>query len=319
MRRYAIRSRRWCISAANVRGVATFLRSAQRGRMDWPRLRIDRPCGRFQWRNSADRQLPADDFNQAGLQAEQFAGLASNTFSVNDAPGGYIDNPIVGTWLRVRYDDANNGQRPDRAEFFYARYRTVTNPSGPGPGPVSSQVRTPNRIDYQLLSAYAELLLFPRLSGFIELSALKNFITYPGIDPAGGFPNIVTSDAGLGDTIAGFKYLLHEDEDRYLTAQFKTYIPTGNSHLGLGTHHVSLEPGLLYLSRLSDRAYFQGELRYWIPVNGTDFAGNVLRYGAGFGYDLYQGCGTQSPLNPYVSNGRAAYYGGLGSCRMVDL
>jgi hypothetical protein len=37
---------------------------------------------------------------------------------------------------------------------------------------------------------------------------------------------------------------------------------------------------------LTDRLTFEGELRDWIPINGTDFAGNVIRYGVGLGYDI---------------------------------
>jgi hypothetical protein len=56
------------------------------------------------------------------------------------------------------------------------------------------------------------------------------------------------------------------------------------------------------LRRLNCRTYFQGEFRYWIPVDGTDYAGNVIRYGAGLGYDIWNSNGS-SPLNPYVANG----------------
>jgi hypothetical protein len=51
------------------------------------------------------------------------------------------------------------------------------------------------------------------------------------------------------------------------------------------------------------RAYFQGELRYWIPVGGTDYAGNVIQYGAGVGYDVFRTYRGASPLNPYVAPG----------------
>ena len=60
--------------------------------------------------------------------------------------------------------------------------------------------------------------------------------------------------------------------------------PTGDANEGLGTRHVSLEPALLLWSRLDERLILEGELRYWIPVGGTDFAGDVLRYGVGLSY-----------------------------------
>ena len=137
-----------------------------------------------------------------------------------------------------------------------------------------------------------------RLSVFAELAIQRTDIFFP--DNTGG--TAIVQNGGLGDTIAGFKYALLTDDIQYLTFQFKTYIPTGDSHRGLGTHHTSLEPGLLYLRRLNCRTYFQGEFRYWIPVDGTDYAGNIIRYGAGLGYDIWNSNGS-SPLNPYVANG----------------
>jgi hypothetical protein len=34
----------------------------------------------------------------------------------------------------------------------------------------------------------------------------------------------------------------------------------------------------------------EGEFRYWIPIDGSDFAGDVLRYGLGLTYVLYDSC-----------------------------
>jgi hypothetical protein len=71
-----------------------------------------------------------------------------------------------------------------------------------------------------------------------------------------------------------------------LTFQLRTYVPTGDAFRGLGTRHVSLEPAFLTYQRLTDRLAFEGELRDWIPINGTDFAGNVIRYGVALEYEL---------------------------------
>src|SRR5205823_5370400 len=72
----------------------------------------------------------------------------------------------------------------------------------------------------------------------------------------------------------------------YYTFQFRTYAPTGAPNLGLGTGHVTLEPALLVFQRLTDRLYFSGEFRDWIPIQGTNYAGNILRYGAGLTYNI---------------------------------
>src|SRR5207244_9365485 len=83
---------------------------------------------------------------------------------------------------------------------------------------------------------------------------------------------------------AGFKYALIAQPDQYVTFQLRTYIPTGDSFQGLGTGHVSLESGLLYYQRLSDRWIVQGEFKEFAPINVSSYASNVLEYGAGVGY-----------------------------------
>jgi hypothetical protein len=53
---------------------------------------------------------------------------------------GYIDNPIVDSEIRIRFDDAFEDRFPDRSEFFYAKcacYRMLSgpaqDPNAPGP------------------------------------------------------------------------------------------------------------------------------------------------------------------------------------------
>ncbi len=239
------------------------------------------------------RATDSEPLASANLQAEQFGGLGSDTMTVNDAIGGYIDNPVVGNWFRARYDVAVNNPHPDLAEFFYAKYAQAGGPGIDTPTGIS-----PSHANYQVGSFYLEWMLAPRLSIFAELAIQRTDTFFPD----GGGDVVIVKNGGLGDTIAGFKYALLTDECQYLTFQLKTYIPTGDSHRALGTHHTSLEPGLLYLRRLNSRTYFQGELRYWIPLDGTDYAGNIIRYGAGLGYDIWNSNGS-SPLNPYVANG----------------
>lgn len=231
----------------------------------------------------------APQMPRANLGSEQFAGLGSQSLTVNDAPGGYLDNPIVGTWFRLRYDNGNNNVRPDRAEFFYAKCGALG-----GPGPTNAEGEVANKVDFQDLSPYFEYEFANDWSFFAEVP-----VRWVDIN----FPSNTATNGGLADMNAGMKWSLFSTRRSYLTAQFKTYIPTGNAAAGLGTRHVSLEPGLLYLKKLGDMAYLQAEVRDWIPVGGTDFAGNVIRYGLGIGYDLLQ-CGQDyGPFDPYVSTG----------------
>jgi hypothetical protein len=186
--------------------------------------------------------------------------------SSSDSRVGYIDDAIPGTQFRLRFDDSLDDRRPTRAEFLYPR----GGPGGPGlPEPQP-------RVDFQELSAYLEYAPWERFSGFVELPAR---IIEPELGP---------HHAGFSDLYAGFKYAFVRSPDTVSTFQFRVYAPTGDSHRGLGTNHVSLEPAFLCYRRLTDRLTAEAEFRTWVPVGGTDFAGNILRYGVGVSYDLCQ-------------------------------
>ncbi len=199
--------------------------------------------------------------------------------TVADSKGGYIDNAIPGNLFRLRFDSAYDLNRPSRAEFFYAK-------AGPGQRGLPL-VET--RVDYQEISAYGEHVLMPGLSFFITKPLrLLN-------------PEVNADHTGLSDLDAGFKYAYWQTERTVASFQFRTYIPTGNVHQGLGTGHVSLEPALLLYHNLSERLALLGEFRYWNPIGGTDFAGDVIRYGAGLQHLAYRGEKTYvAPVTEFV-------------------
>jgi hypothetical protein len=186
--------------------------------------------------------------------------------TIRDSDVGYIDAAIPGDMLRLRYDASFNNPRPSRAEFFWPQ-------GGPGhPGPP----RPETSVNYQDLSAAVEVLFTPQLSGFVE--APWRIVN----------PEVNDHAAGFADMNAGFKYAFLFREDLVATFQFRAYAPTGDARRGLGVDHTSLEPALLVYWRIDERLGFEGELRDWVPIGGTDFAGNVLRYGAGLHYDWFQ-------------------------------
>ena len=185
-------------------------------------------------------------------------------FTVLDSTVGYIDAPIPGNVLRLRYDAGYDFLFPNRGEFFYAN----SAPDGPGlPRPES-------KVDYQELFLYGETLLCPRVSAFLD-------VPVRAINP-----EVNANATGFSDLSTGVKVGLVSDPLWQLTGQFRVYAPTGDGDRGLGTAHVSLEPGLLFQARGPGRSNLYGELRYWIPIGGTDFAGDVARYGLGASYDL---------------------------------
>lgn len=179
-----------------------------------------------------------------------------------DSSVGYIDSAIPGNVIRLRFDTAYNNNRPNRAEFFYAKGA----PTGPGlPLPEVS-------VDYQTIESYMEYAFGPRFSGF--LTAPVRFLN----------PQVNDPEAGFGDMETGVKYAFISNPDMVTSFQLRTYIPTGNSTRGLGTNHASLEPGFLMFRKLTPKLNWENELRYWVALGGTDFAGDLLRYGTGFSY-----------------------------------
>jgi hypothetical protein len=205
------------------------------------------------------------------------------------APNAHIGLAPVFTHVRLNLDAAWDNPTPDRAEYFQGKsgvFRTApapfTDPDAPGPAMLETNV------DYQDIRGYLEVAIGPIFSGFVELP-------YRFIDPE---RNHDTS--GFADMNAGFKAALLAADEDYLTFQLTTYFPTGDADRGLGTSHLTVEPALLFYERYTDRLAFYGELRYWIPIDGTNFAGEIVRYGVGTGYDLGYGRGTSERVTALV-------------------
>lgn len=204
---------------------------------------------------------------------------------------GYIEDTVVSSKIRVRFDVALHSHAPDRAEFFYAKsghYRELAfadpaydpNAAGPGPGIVSD-------LNFQQFYVQGEYAATDRFSAFAELP-----LRWLQPQSSGAFAN----QSGVGDLRAGVKLALTDTSDQMLTAQVKTFLQTGDSMHGLGTGHASIEPAILYYQQVSDRAAIESQFAVWIPFGGSDrvptsiegkFAGNVLSYGIGPSFDLY--------------------------------
>jgi hypothetical protein len=185
------------------------------------------------------------------------------------ALGGYIDNATPVTMFRLRYDAAYRNNRPDRAEFFYAKcgcFKAIQPPQNDAHGPPLPETN----VDYQELLPYFEYALNPRLSAFLTVPI--RFIN----------PQQNSNAAGLSDVSFGFKYALLYNVDRVLTFQLRAIAPSGNTFDGLGTGNWWLEPGFLYLKQMSQRWQVFGEFKDQIPLAPrSNFTGNVLRYGLG--------------------------------------
>jgi hypothetical protein len=212
---------------------------------------------------------------------------------------GYIDDAVVGTKVRVRFETAFHDHFPDRAEFFYAKcgcYRTIpvaslVDPNAPGPAP--GVVTDLNFQQMYLQAEYGR----GRWSVFGELPT--RWIQPQAFANGGpGFSN----QSGIGDLRVGGKFALLSKADQLATVQVQVYLPSGSAGDGLGTNHTSVEPALLLYNGVTDRFVIESQVGWWHPIGGSvglvlpggsssssdHFAGDVIFYGIGPSFEVYR-------------------------------
>ena len=215
---------------------------------------------------------------------------------------GYIDDAVVASKVRVRFETGLHNTVPDRAEFFYAKcgcYQDLlkSNPAydpgapGPRPGAVSD-------LNFQQAYVQGEYAGGGRVSVFAELPTrwIQPQAFVPGT--GGTFPN----RAGVGDLRAGAKIALVAQPGQAATIQLVAFLPTGKAENGLGTHHQSLQSSLLLFNRVTDRVAIESQFGVWHPWDGSagnptaqdkKFSGDVLIYGVGPSVEVYRSSRVQ--------------------------
>ena len=256
--------------------------------------------GHFQ--GSYDREAlatgPVEDFFAfGGLGQTQSKPKAPEFQKVKRPPidpsmVGYIDNAVIHTEVRVRFDAASHDDTPDRAEFFYAKcgcYRSLPpaspayDPTAPGPGP-----GVPQYVNFQQLYLYGEFAPMHKLSLFGQLP----FRWLQPQEPSGAaqaFPN----NGGIGDIQVGVKFAPISSPTQYLTFQLRSAVPSGDPRKGLGTNHATIEPMVLYYRSITDRMSLEAQFGDTHPLSSSKgvptssssgFAGDVITWGAGTSY-----------------------------------
>jgi hypothetical protein len=186
--------------------------------------------------------------------------------------------------LRLRMNSYNSTPYPDRAEYLWAKR------GGRGPQ------RAEQNIDYQEARAQLEL-------GGEKFSAATEFPlrwTNPAVNP---------NHTGFSDMNITVKTVFVDGKTWQITQLFRTYVPTGSASMGLGTGHVSLEPGVLARYKWSDVTFLHGQLKYFFPIGGDpSFQGQVLGYGIGMSHvlidrDNYAVIPTMELVGSYIGNG----------------
>ena len=209
---------------------------------------------------------------------------------------GYVDDALVESNVRIRFDAAAGNTVPDRAEFFYAKcgcYRGLVgtpafDPDSPGPGPGAA-----NDLKFQQLYLEGEFMVAPGFSllGQVPLRWLQPQSFIPGT--GGSFPN----QSGLGDIRAGVKLGFVDTAATTATVKAQFYFPTGDASSGLGTDHASFEPAILLWNELAPKVTLESQFGVWLPIGGAapvptnadgHFAGRLLYYGIGPSFTVYE-------------------------------
>lgn len=153
--------------------------------------------------------------------------------------------------LKLQWDQGLN--TPDRAEYFWA-----TAGLGPGADPKVDVLDTKFNMDL----------------GNERLMVMTEW-TMRSVDPT-----IAPNTTGVGDLVIGTKALMIDGKRLKVSSIMRTYIDIGDVDRGLGTGHISLEPGLLSRYCLSPKTYVFSEVKYWIPIAAAPgISGDVLSTG----------------------------------------
>lgn len=177
-----------------------------------------------------------------------------------------IDASQPTNFTMIRWDSGFGLQTPDRAEYFW---------SMPGRGPALSPFY-PNAINYQELRFVNEV--------GNQVMSVQTEIPLRLLEPFTG-----SSNSGIGDMKIATKARLINGKRFQVTQIFRTYIPIGSATNGMGTGHVSLEPGALVRYELRPNTYVHTQVKYWIPIAAdVGFASNVLTTGVGISHVLYE-------------------------------
>lgn len=176
------------------------------------------------------------------------------------------------TSTRFRWDYASHFAYPDRGEYFFARA------DGKGKGPKAFGAL--KAIPY---ADYNDLILVTEVG--MGNAGVQIAVPYRSVNstPFGA------DGAGFSDLTITAKTLLLDSELALFGFQMRTYVPVGQTGKGLGTGHVSLEPGLNLGLRASSDTYLQAQVVEWIPLGGDkDYQGAHLRWAASINHILWR-------------------------------
>lgn len=230
-------------------------------------------------------------FGPGTASAANLGGFDGAVGSPTTIGGAYIEGAVPATMARLRFDAAYGNNRPDRAEFFYAKCGCFVTAPAPFTDPTANGPPMPETmVDYQEVMPSVEVAISQRWSVFMN-------IPIRWINPQQN-----QNAAGLSDISFGTKYAFILNERRAVTFFLRTIAPSGRSTSGLGSSNWWLEPGLLWQEQLTCKWQVFGEVRDQFSLAPqSDFTGNVLRYGLGSNYIVASGrWGYVAPVVEFV-------------------
>lgn len=175
--------------------------------------------------------------------------------------------PVAQT--RLRWDSVQNVLFPDRNEFLWPR----ADGRGRGPRPREGTLGE-RRLRYN-----DAVLITEGGTGSLSVIVETRYRSQEA--------ELAGHASGFTDIVLGTKSLFFDCELLQISLLFKTYLPSGSFLKGLGTGHVSLEPGLLMGLKLAPTTYLQTQISQWIPLGGDpEFAGGILHTHCSLNHEL---------------------------------
>lgn len=184
------------------------------------------------------------------------AQAADPALGVTDSFVSFIDSALPRNIVTLRFEGDYDNREPLRATYLFNKF----------PLPETG-------VNTLQLTSSAEYAFTPWFSLFLEAP-------YRWVNP-----EVNSHESGAGDISYGLKLCTWSSDSIIATILLRIYEPTaGNGSLGTG--HWSLEPGILAAYQFSPTWRLEGEFRYWTPLGGSDFSGDLIRYGVGLSYGM---------------------------------
>ena len=200
---------------------------------------------------------------------------------------GYVEDALVQSNVRIRFDAAGGNTVPDRAEFFYAKcgcYRGLpANHPGFRPGRTRPWPRRRKR--HQVPAALSRRRSARSHRGCRCWGKCPCGGCSPSRSSAGTGASLSTIRAAWAISAPARSSRSSTRRPRPPPSKRRSTFRAATPSKGLGTDHASFEPALLMLNELSPKVTLESQVGVWLPIGGAapvptnadgHFAGRLL-------------------------------------------